>query len=323
MDGMSLADLPEPAGPSNPGPAPAAGAAPPVAADVAAWLPAARPLTGEALTAWERLARVRSAGERRAALLALLLTPDSARERQAWTEELAGVSTAVLLHTQVQLLPPAARLPVLERLLNMAGDSALAERQALLVSARRVMCADGRVRPTDRLRWLLMRHRLSATAPLHRGGLRESSDLAGLPLAMRLAVARFTAYLARLVPLPALPDGEAVVGAAGAAWYRSVVATLWGTAPDPPPCQPPDVDALGRALLTLRELAWLRRPLLARTWVDAALPGWRGTPGADADARLPGAEALRIACDLLDTPVPPTLARLFIEPPVALAGRSA
>jgi len=122
MDGMSVADLPEPVGPPSPSAAPVA----PVGVADAAWLPVARPLTGEALTAWERLARVRSAGERRAALLALLLTPDSARERQAWTEELAGVSTAVLLHTQVQLLPSAARLPVLERLLNMAGDSALA-----------------------------------------------------------------------------------------------------------------------------------------------------------------------------------------------------
>lgn len=282
----------------------------------------ARPLSGEALTAWERLARSRGAGERRAALLALLLTPESARERQAWTEELAGVSTAVLLHTQVQLLPAAARLPVLERLLNMSSEAPLAERQALLVSARRVMCADGRVHPGDRLRWLLMRHRLAGQAPLHRGGLREPSNLSGLPLAMRLAVARFSAYLARLVPLPA---ADALVGAEGAAWYRAVVQALWGTAPDPPPCQPPDVDALGRALLTLRELAWLRRPLLARAWVEAALPAWQGlNAGAgQADERLQGAEALRMACDLLDTPIPPALARLFIEPPVVLGSAAA
>jgi hypothetical protein len=254
---------------------------------------------------------MRGPGERRAAVLALLLTPDSARERQAWDEELTGVPSALLVHTQVQLLPPVAHLPVLERLLNIASDSPLAERQALLLSARRVMCADGRVRPRDRLLWLLMRHRLVGQAPPHRGGARESNELTGLPLAMRLALARFSAFLARLVPIPA---ADAVVGAAGAAWYRMVVNTLWGAAPDPPACQPPDVDTLGRALHTLHELAWMRRPLLARTWVDAALPAWLGC--ADPADRLPGAEALRVACDLLDTPLPPSLARLFIEPPV-------
>lgn len=271
------------------------------------------PLTGEALTAWERLARIRGPGERRAALLAMLLTPASSRERQAWNEEMAGVPTAVLVHTQVQLLPPEARQPVLERLLDIAADVSLAERQGLLRSARRIMCADGRVAPLDRLRWLMMRHRLSGHTSLHRGGLRESNDLAGLPLAMRLAVARFTAYLARLVPEPA---ETGLVGAPGAAWYHDVVTVLWGTAPDPPPCQPPDVDGLGRSLQTLAELAWMRRPLLARTWTDAALPFWQRR-GSRTD-RLVGAEALRMACALLDTPVPPMLGRLFVEPPLAM-----
>jgi hypothetical protein len=298
--GLRVADLPEVARP----PVPAMqGRAPLI-------LP---PLSGEALTAWERLSRIRGPGERRAALLAMLLTPESARERQAWNEEMAGVPTAVLVHTQVQLLPAEARLPVLERLLDIAADVSLAERQSLLRSARRIMCADGRVAPLDRLRWLMMRHRLSGHPPLHRGGLRETNDLSGLPLAMRLAVARFTAYLARMVPGPA---DTGLVGASGAAWYHDVVTVLWGTAPDPPPCQPPDVDGLGRALQTLGELSWMRRPLLARSWTDAALPFWQQQ--AQRADRLVGTEALRMACALLNTPVPPMLGRLFIEPPVAV-----
>lgn len=288
----------------------------PAAAVAAVAAPSPRPeatvfLVGEARSAWLELARMRGTGERRAALLGLLLTPDSARERQAWREELDGLVTAPQVLALLQALPDAARLPVLERLLDLAGEDPLAERQALLVSARRVMCADGRVRPVDRLVWLLLRHRCRSAEPLHRGGLREANDLAGLPLAMRQAVARFTAYLARLVPQPAR---GVRVDAAGAAWYLAVVQSLWGQAPDLPPCQPPDVDGLGRALHTLGALTWMRRPLLARRWVEAAEPAWADLDPAD---RLAAAEALRLACGLLDTPLPPALARQFVEPPPA------
>jgi hypothetical protein len=76
----------------------------------------------------------------------------------------------------------------------------------------------------------------------------------------------------------------------------------------------PDVDTLGRALHTLGELGWMHRPVLVRRWTEAALTH----PGliVHADEPLPtAAEALWLACALLDTPLPPTLACHFIDTP--------
>ncbi len=261
---------------------------------------APRMLSEVELKAWTRLRRMRGPGEQRALLLALLLTPGSARERQAFAEECHGVMTADEGRKLVQTLPAPARLSALEAVLAQCVESSLAERQALLMAVRRVMCADGRVRPLDRLALLLVRHRLNGPAPLHRGGTRDSNELVGLPLAMRQAIAGLSAYLARLVPVA---DPHAVVGAAGAAWHHAVVLAVWGSAPHPPACQVPASDALVKALRTLQALDWMRRPMLARAWVEAVQPG--------VDLSLDGAEALRLACGLLDTPMPPELARHF------------
>jgi hypothetical protein len=248
-------------------------------------------------------------GERRAAVLALLLTPGSDRERRAWEEETRGVGTNVHVRRQTLQLPAAARLPALAALLQPCAGDPLAERQALLLSVRRVMCADGQVGPLDRLVWLAVRHWLTGPARPHRGGLRTHNDLDHLPLALRLAIAQFSAYLARLVPR-SVPD--ALIGVTGTVWYDTVMRGVWGTATHPPTCQVPDVDTLGRALHTLHELGWMHRPVLARLWADAA----QTRPGliTHADEPLPAAaEALWLACALLDTPRPPTLACHFIE----------
>jgi hypothetical protein len=261
---------------------------------------APRMLNEVELKAWARLRRMRGPGEQRALLLALLLTPGSARERQAFVEESHGVMTAEEGRRLVDTLPATARLSALEAVLAQCAEASLAERQALLMAVRRLMCADGRVRPLDRLALLLVRHRLNGPAPLHRGGTRDSSELAGLPLALRQAIAELSAYLARLVPGA---DPHAVVGAAGAAWHRAVVLAVWGAAPHPPACQVPAADALVQVLRTIQALDWMRRPMLARAWVEAVQPG--------AALSLDGAEALRLACGLLDTPMPPELARHF------------
>lgn len=274
-------------------------------------LPVPARLTNSELLICERLQSLQGSLDRAAVVLALLLTPGSARERQAWEEELGGLPAAAALLEQVQCLPTASWLPLLERLLSLAAEDPLPSRDALLRSLRRVMAADGRIRPIDRLAWLLVRRRLMGQPPPHRGGARDSNQLIGLPLAMRQALASVTAYLARLVPLS---DPAAKVGVAGATWYRRVVEQIWGSAPNPPACRPPDADELGRALHLLEELAWMRRPLLVRIWVEAALPEWAGLH--DAGERLCAAQALRMACGLLDTPLPPALARLFIEPPL-------
>ena len=269
-------------------------------------------LDADGLAVWQQLGRLAGPGERQAAALALLLWPGNDAERRAWNETVRGVQGAASLRDRIGRLPPAARLPALERLLlRITLEQPLEDRQALLQSARRVMCADGSVSALDRLAWLAMRHLLGGPVRLHRGGLREDNELSQLPLAMRLAIASLSAYLARMVPEP--PRRERV-DAAGAAWHDRVVHEVWGSASVPPPCQVPDVDQLGRALQTLAGLGWVHRPLLARAWVDAAdtRPGLR----TRLDEPLPvAAEALRLACVLIDTPLPPALAAHFIREP--------
>ncbi|RZS54842.1 hypothetical protein EV685_2326 [Sphaerotilus mobilis] len=281
----------------------------------------AAPLPATALDAWARLRLRRGPGELRAMLLALVLTPGSARERQCWREETDTLEGVSFLMSDLESLPASARLPALEAALAHAAALPLAVRQELAPALRRVMCADGRVRPIDRLTLLLARQRLAGDASPQRASLRDADpELGHLPLALRIAVADLTAFLARVVPQA---DAQARVGAAGAGWHARVVATLWGPAPHPPACQVPDTDGLARALLTVRQLDWMRRPLIVRLWLDAlrALSEQPGAPVASGGlARLGGldlggAEALRVCCGLLDSPLPPELARLFIELP--------
>lgn len=261
--------------------------------------------------AWVRLADLRTPGERQAALLALLLTPDSPPERRAWQDATREVVRGAQVRDWVASLPDCARLPMLETLLSASAAAPLAERQALLLSLRRMMCADGQIRPIDRLAWLVVRHRLSGPKRPPRSGLRTPQALSQLPLGLRQAIVQCTAYLARLVPSDP-PQGAGLrVSAAGAHWHDAVIADIWGQQAAAPQCQVPDNDQLVRAWQTLQHsLDWMTRPVLARLWTDAAAT----RPGLlrHADDALPlAAQALWLACALLDTPLPPALACHF------------
>lgn len=261
--------------------------------------------------AWARLADLRTPGERQAALLALLLTPDSAPERRAWQDATRAVTRAPQVRDWVVCLPDCARLPALEALLSACAAAPLAERQAMLLGLRRMMCADGLVRPIDRLAWLVVRHRLSGPRRPSRRHQRLPDTLSQLPLALRQAIAHATAYLARLVPGDPPQDAGLRVGAAGTHWHDTVIASVWGPHAEPPRCQVPDNDQLVRAWQTLQALDWMIRPVLARLWTDAAAT----RPGllCHADDALPvAAQALWLACALLDTPLPPVLASHFL-----------
>ncbi|MEX8495306.1 hypothetical protein [Sphaerotilus sp.] len=269
-------------------------------------------LDPESQAVWLRLTHLRTEGERRAAVLALLMTPDSDRERRAWLDTIRSVETGTQVRDWTQRLPPSARWPALARLLQQCATEPLQQRQALLQSLRRMMCADGQIRPLDRLAWLAARHLLAGPARPHRGGVREHNELEHLPLALRQAIAHFTAYLARMVPEGAPDVAGVLVGAAGTTWYDAVMRGVWGTEAHPPTCHVPDVDGLGRALQTLQALGWMHRPVLARLWTDAATtrPGLRVHAGEG----LPvAAEALWLACALLDTPQPPALSCHFMQ----------
>lgn len=248
----------------------------------------------------------------RALALALMQTPGSAREAQAWAEETQGVAGAATLQGLLQDLPREATTPLFEWACLALVSLPAGERADVLRSARRLMSADGKVRPVDRLRWLLMRHLLAGGArvqPVPMPRARAELALADLPESGRLAIARFSAYLARMVPLA---DPIAKVGSAGVSWYRSVMRHCW--LDGAPPCQVPDADAFGHALSDLQQLSWMQRPVLVRLWVQAGLKVtqrlWPGEP-----LTLDAAECLRMTAILLDTPVPGAVAGRFVSLP--------
>ncbi len=251
----------------------------------------------------DALGRVNGTLELQAALLALMLPAGSQRAARAWAAECADTPATQALRAHAGHLPGNARLPWFELLLSRMRGQPLPARQTLLEATRRVMQARGSVRPIDKLHWLAMRQRLGGqvTAQAKGAASVEMSQLAGSALQ---AVASYSAFLSRLVPVDT-PDASAA--SAGAAWYTSVMAP-WQASVEVPACQPPDTDALVSALHELQAMAWMQRPVLVRGWFDAAV--------AHSVHRRLGqgaADALRLSCTLLDSPLPPALAQRFDE----------
>lgn len=252
----------------------------------------------------EALRRLRARhgpGERRATVLALLMEPGNAQELQAWRAEVESLSCARAVLADVQALTPAARLPALELMLRRCAGAPPASpewRRELLTAARRVMLVDGRIAPLDRLRWLAMRRLLDgAPAAAPPPGPHNSVEALFAPAAV------LTAFLAGLVDAP---QAGAPQGGPEPAWYRLALQAL-ATGQPLPPWQPPDGAALSRALDALAPLAAMQRPRLAKAWLQAAQQQRGGAaPGGEA------ADALRLACLLLDTPLPGPVAALYL-----------
>jgi hypothetical protein len=251
----------------------------------------------------ERLSQLQGPGELRAALLALVRTPGSGRELQAWREHTQGISSAESIRNVIHELGADARLPWFELLADRLKRHSAADRHHVVEAARKVMAADGKVRPQDRLLWLALRHRLGETSMPNVGGPSEN-DLTQVSAASAQAIASYAAYLSRLVPEP---SDEMGVSLAGQRWYIGVVKRC-NTRDRQPPCNPPDADGMVRALRQLQELPWMLRPLLVRTWVEVAL-----LAGADTRLHETAADALRLSCRLLESPMPPALVGRYIE----------
>ncbi len=248
--------------------------------------------------ALDRLSRVHGEGSLRSAVLALVMEPEHEATRQARRHETGGVAGAAGLRADVARLSPASRVPVLEALLGRMRQLPAADRRALLQASRRVMAAHTPLRPLDRLHWFLMRRKLGDT--VLQGPLPEPQhEIAGLSLPTRLQIASVTAYLSRIVPGTEPPVGRA--------WYDDAMQRLLPDEPAPR-YEIPDGDGLASALDEVQTVPWMLRPLLLRAWVEAALATSRrgGLMPAAADA-------LRIAAGLLDSPMPPELARQFQE----------
>lgn len=254
------------------------------------------PLAEAEVAVMDRLDRVRGIGGMKAALLALLLTPALPGRLRIWQEETALLPEAEQIRADVERLGPSTRLPWFELLLARMGASPLPERQALLRSARRVLGPPGQ--PIDRLLWLAMRRQFGEHPDPQAQGAPEP-DVSRLSIAEVLHVAYFSAHLARMVP-SADPTH-------GLAWYQVVMAR-WLKPAETPPWQRPDVDALVHALNGLQLMSWMQRPQVVRTWVAAAK---QITSGRLIEPMA--ADALRLSSLLLDSPMPPDLARQYAE----------
>ena len=244
------------------------------------------------------LARLNGTLELQAALLALMLPAGSQRAARVWAAENESLPEAPALRAHAGRLHANARLPWFEQLLSRMRRQPLPARQTLLEASRRVMQARGSVRPIDRLHWLAMRQRLGGNAAV-KVKAAASDELSQLPGDMLHAIASYSAFLSRMVPTERADDGPA--------WYTSVMAP-WQDRADLPACAPPDTDALVLALHELQTLAWMQRPLLVRGWFDAAV-----AHSLHRRLGVGAADALRLSCTLLDSPLPPALAKLFIE----------
>ncbi len=256
-------------------------------------LDAAEPRDRERI-AVKALARLNGPSELHAALLALLLPHDDAKALLAWRAEVGAAPELLVLPDQARSLTGATRLPCFELLLSRMAPQPLAVRNALLESTRRVMRTPGRLRPIDRLHWLAMRLRLGDQA-FFGSRTTAADDPSLLPESDVRAISRFTAYLARMVP----------GGTAGPAWFASVLAR-WRLQIRPSDARAPDADGLVQAMQELQALAWSHRPVLVRGWVLTAMTHSRHHQLDDT-----AADALRLASTLLDSPLPPELARHY------------
>jgi hypothetical protein len=248
--------------------------------------------------ATDRLGRLQGALELKAALLALLLPAGSQRAARAFAIETIDIRPAASLLEHVQNLPGKARLPWFERLLERMALHPLALRQELLQATRRIMGARGQARAIDRLHWLAMRRGLGevTTAKARDAGSADVSEWLETDL---LAIAAYSAFLSRMVPVDA-GDAE-VPSALATAWY-AVAMEPWRGGANLPGCEPPDGDGALRALATLQTLTLMQRPALVRGWVVAAFRQPSSNVVSDS-----AADALRLTCRLLDTPLPPEL----------------
>jgi hypothetical protein len=253
-----------------------------------------------------RLGALDDAPSCRAAVLAFMLKATSRRERAAYRDATADLPLAEAILDDILALPHPYRLPWLEHFARALAPGPVALRHDAIDAARRVMTADGMVSHMDQLRWVTLRHLLAGSAVSPPAA--APTEIETLHSTQVHHACVFSAFLSQMVPAPELTLDLTGEGSIGRLWYDSVTAP-WNDRPGGlPPREGHDIDATLRALRTLQSLPWLLRPVLVRSWFDAARMLTEG-PALHPDA----ADALRLACTLLDSPVPPELGRQYIE----------
>jgi hypothetical protein len=257
----------------------------------------------------ERVARLTALADPlswQAALLALMLNPTSGHERAAWADLTVDLPQAAQLLDDVLALPHGDHLPWFEHFARQLAPGPVAQRHDVIDAARRVMTADGMVSPLDQLRWIALRHLLAGSAVSPPAAALD--ELATMHDWQVQQACVYSAFLSRLVPAPELTLDLSGWGSLSELWYDKVTAMWQDRAEIVPERTDHDIDATLRALRALQAMPWLLRPVLVRRWFEEA------RELTDGQTLHPeAADALRLTCVLLDSPVPPELGRQYGE----------
>ncbi len=256
----------------------------------------------------QRLMRLRSHDDPaalRAAVLVLMLTPESDAELRVWRDQVRDVPAALALFEDLSQLWPSQRLPWFEHFARLLAHGPVAQRHELIGTARSLLTADGVVSPMDQLRWAALRHLLAGSAVAPPSAAATEFETQGSDQVYSICV--FCGFLSTLVPTPEIMFDPTGYGSASQNWYDRVTAP-WLDHADVPARDGSDIDGALRALRKLQAMPWLLRPMLVRSWFDAARALTDG-PMLHSGA----ADALRLCCVLLDSPVPPELGQQYSE----------
>ena len=233
-------------------------------------------------------------------VLAMLIEKDkpfSGQQRQLVAEAFGAEAARRVddLHEAVQRLPPGLRLPLLDRAEPTLLKLPLAARERLLLLAHGLIQADGRVTLHEFLLFTVLKRRIGRDA--HRPAPVRYADLAPLAAEVGLVMS-----LLASVRLPQQPERA----------YNAGVLLLPGIDPPLVPTERIELDAVGRALDRLNELAPLVKPRLIKACAAVAF--------VDGQTHWKAASCLRTICAALDSPLPP---QLLADPDDdAIAGRA-
>jgi len=241
----------------------------------------------------------------RAAVLALMADPHNASDHATWHRLVDGLPQVPRLFSELALLDPARRLPWLEHFARLLAPGPVQERHDLIVAARRVLTADRAVSTMDQLRWITLRHWLAGSAVAAPAA--AHSEFEQLDLQQVASICVYCGFLSTLVPTPEITLDPTGYGSVSQTWYDTVTAP-WVDRAQVPARSGHDIDAALRALRELQAMPWLLRPVLVRSWFEAA------RALTDGPLLHPGAsDALRLSCALLDCPLPPELIEQYVE----------
>jgi hypothetical protein len=240
-----------------------------------------------------------------AAVLAVMIAPDNAADVRQWQALAPHAAQSAQLFDDMMQLGPARRLPWFEHFARLLAPGPVARRQELLAAARSLLTADGVVSAMDQLRWIALRHLLAGSAVA--APAPAACDFETLDRDQVYSICIYCSFLSALVPTPEIHFDPTGYGSISQEWYDQVTAP-WIDRADLPARQGHDIDAALRALRELQAMPWLLRPMLVRSWFDAARALTDG-PALHAGA----ADALRLSCVLLDSPVPPELGQQYVE----------